>query len=184
MVILRPTKKLRSVLPTADVSARSDTALGDWYANRVVVDRQPLLLLVSSTSLLPLVLPARDVRSVPLRLGALVASRLQRLGIGPDVIEAEVQAMHPVVVAPTVDRSVLGIAVDFAKAIPYYSVSTDRGASGLAGLEDWLAKTPCHAGLRSERVVFPDRKARELVLTKWLANTPLQPTRDTSQLLH
>jgi hypothetical protein len=40
MVILRPTSKLRSFLPTVDVSARSDTALGDWYVNRIVVARQ------------------------------------------------------------------------------------------------------------------------------------------------
>jgi hypothetical protein len=53
MVILRPTKKLASLLPAAQpVPVCSDTALGDWYVNRIVVDRQPLLLLVSSTSLL------------------------------------------------------------------------------------------------------------------------------------
>src|SRR3972149_1435136 len=101
MVILRPTKKLRSALPTTVVSTQGDTALGDWYVNRIVVGRQPLLLLVSSKSLLPIVLPARDVRSLPGRLGALVASRLQRFGIGPDTIEAELRAMQPVVVAPT-----------------------------------------------------------------------------------
>ena len=36
MVILRPTKKLSSLLPTADtVPACDDTALGDWYVNRM-----------------------------------------------------------------------------------------------------------------------------------------------------
>jgi len=92
--------------------------------------------------------------------------------------------MHPVVVAPTVDRSVLGIAVDFAKAIPHYSVSTYRGAPGLAGLEDWLAETPCHAGLSHERVVFPNRRAPELLMAKWLANTPLQPTSGAGPVVH
>lgn len=166
MVILRPTRKLRSALPTTDAPDASDTALGDWYVNRVVVGRQPLLLLVSSTSLLPIVLPARDVRSLPQRLGALVAARLQRLGIGADMIAAEVRAMQPVVVAPTVSRSVLGTMVDFAKAIPYYSISTYRGAPGLAGLEDWLAETPCHAAWSADRVVFPDRKAVELLMAR------------------
>ena len=184
MVILRPTKKLRSALPTTVVSTQGDTALGDWYVNRIVVGRQPLLLLVSSKSLLPIVLPARDVRSLPGRLGALVASRLQRFGIGPDTIEAELRAMQPVVVAPTVDRSVLGVMVDFAKAIPYYSISTYRGAPGLTGLEDWLAETPCHAALAQDRVVFPNRKAPELLLGKWLANRPLQPTSGVSQVIH
>jgi len=35
------------VKPTAGTS---DTALGDWYVNRLIVDRQPLLLLVSAAS--------------------------------------------------------------------------------------------------------------------------------------
>jgi hypothetical protein len=120
MVILRPTRKLRSSLPTAAVSACSDTALGDWYVNRIVVDRQPLLLLVSSASLLPLLVPARDVRALPDRLSALVESRLRRSDVEPQVIARELQAMHPIAVERTVDRSVLGIMVDFAKAIPYY----------------------------------------------------------------
>lgn len=184
MVILRPTKKLQSALPTSVVSAQSDTALGDWYVNRIVVDRQPLLLLVSSSSLLPIVAPARDVRSLPRRLRALVASRLQRLGIGSNIIDAEVEAMHSVVVAPPVDRSVLGIMVDFAKAIPYYSSSTYRGAPGLAALEDWLAETPCHAARAEEKVVFPNRKAPELLLAKWLANKPLQPTGGARVVVH
>ena len=176
MVILRPTKKLRSLLPTVDVSAPSDTALGDWYVNRIVVTRQPLLLLVSSTSLLPIVLPARDVRSLPDRLASVVAARLRRLGIGSDVIAAELQAMEPVVTAATVDRSVLGILVDFAKAGPYYLEADTRTGKGLAGLEDWLEQTPCHAALTDDRVVFPYRKAPELLRMKWLANTPLQRT--------
>src|SRR2546427_11217169 len=104
MVILRPTRKLRSLLPTVAVSTQSDTALGDWYVNRIVVACQPLLLVVSSTSLLPMLLPARDVRSLPGRLGALVTSRLRRCGIEAAAIFGEQQAMHPVAVAPTVDR--------------------------------------------------------------------------------
>jgi hypothetical protein len=61
MVTLRPTRKLRGALPISDVSKPSDTALGDWYVNRLVVDRRPLLLLVSSSSLLPMLVPGRDV---------------------------------------------------------------------------------------------------------------------------
>lgn len=91
--------------------------------------------------------------------------------------------MRPVLVAPTVDRSVLGTVVDFAKAVPYYAVSTYRGAPGLAGLEDWLAETPCHAALSQEKVVFPNRKAPELLMARWLANTPLEPT-SGGQVVH
>ena len=63
MVILRPTQKLKTLLATGrPAPSSSDTALGDWYVNRLVVDRQPLLILVSSASLLPLLVPARDVK--------------------------------------------------------------------------------------------------------------------------
>src|SRR5262245_47736674 len=108
MVIIRPTKKLRSQLPIRDVPGRSNSALGDWYVNRVVLARQQLLLLVSSTSLLPMVVPARDVRTLPERLPSLVEARLQQLGVRADLIAAELRAMVPVVTAATVDRSILG----------------------------------------------------------------------------
>ena len=80
MVVLRPTRKLRSLLPATDVVPRGfDTALGDWYVNRLTADRKPLLLLVSSTSLLPMLVPAWDVRGLPKRLVALKIAR----AIGP-----------------------------------------------------------------------------------------------------
>ncbi|HEU4387368.1 MAG TPA: hypothetical protein VFV34_06195 [Blastocatellia bacterium] len=176
MVILRPTKKLRSHLPTVDMPGQSDGALGDWYVNRLVMARQPLLLLVSSTSLLPIVLPAREVRSLPERLSAVVGARLRRLGVEAELIAAELQSMRPVVTAATVDRSVLGILVDFAKAVPYYFETDTPAGKTLAGLEAWLEQTPCHAGSGGDRVVFPNRKAPDLLRAKWMANRPLQPT--------
>jgi hypothetical protein len=146
--------------------ATSDTALGDWYVNRLVVDRQPLLLLVSSASLLPMLVQARDVRQLPRRLEDLVGRRLGRLRVATALIEAERRAMTPVRIGATMDRSVLGIMVDFAYAVPYYldGVWDDR-ALGVA--EDRLAETPCHAGKPSDRVVFPDKKAPELLSARW-----------------
>ena len=75
MTYLRATKKVLSRLPNPDNQSpeHNATALGDWYVNRVVVDRQPLLVLVSSMSLLPIVAPARDVRGLPGRLPGMVA---------------------------------------------------------------------------------------------------------------
>ena len=177
MVILRPKKKLRSLLPTSEiVPARSDTALGDWYVNRIVVDRQPLLLLVSAASLLPMLLPARDVRNLPGRLDALVERRLRRCGIEAQAIDAERQAMQPVVIGPTIDRSVLGIMVDFAKAVPYHLEPGRWDDSTLAAVEERLAETPCHAALSDDRVIFPEKRAPDLIRARWLANWPLQPT--------
>src|SRR2546430_2396975 len=106
MVILRRTQRLAAALPLISrPTVASDTALGDWYVNRITVDRRPLLILVSSLSLLPLLLPARDVRQLSDRLADIVARRLGRLQIPSRLVEAEVQAMSPVVVARTDNRS-------------------------------------------------------------------------------
>jgi len=150
-------------------AAASDTALGDWYVNRLVVDRQPLLLLLSSRSLLSILTPARDVRSLPSRLPALVAARLRRLGIAGRLIEAEVAAMYPVRVAGTRDRSVLGSMVDFAKSIPVYLPIGGWDETTLPFVEARLAETPCRVARRPGRVIFPEREAPELLQARWHA---------------
>lgn len=69
MVVLRPTRKLQKLLPVETKGEpQSDGALGDWYVNRFVVDRRPLLMIVSSASLLAAIEPARDIRTLPIDL--------------------------------------------------------------------------------------------------------------------
>jgi hypothetical protein len=63
--------------------------------------------------------PARDVKALPHQLPELVANRLEGLGIPSRLVDAEVAAMTPVSVARTVDRSVLGILVDFANYLSH-----------------------------------------------------------------
>jgi hypothetical protein len=180
MVILRPTRKLSSLLPaTGTTRSNSDTALGDWYINRIVVDRQPLLLLVSSASLLTILVPARDVRNIPIRLAKLVKSRLGKLDIEAHAIDAETNAMMPVEIAPTVDRSVLGIMVDFAKLIPCHLEPGQWNENTIQMVEERLAETPCHAGRSFERVIFPKKKTIELLRIKWPANTQQRAAENT-----
>jgi hypothetical protein len=74
--------------------------------------------------------------------------------------------MMPVHIGATLDRSVLGIMVDFANGVPYFLA--DRfNDSALARAEDQLGRTPCHAGKPPDRVIFPDRKALDLLTAKW-----------------
>ena len=168
MVTLRRTQKLAKSLPLSPPApSHSDTALGDWYVNRVTVHRRPLLLLVSSNGLLPIVLPARDVASLPERLPDVVVARLRRLGVAANIAEAETIAMRPVLVGPTADRSVVGIMVDFAFLLAHY---LERGAwdeHSLEVAEAELARNPCHASKRFELVVFPYVKAVELLSARW-----------------
>ncbi len=170
MVILRRTNRLRSLLPESEDSPSvSDTALGDWYVNRIVVHRKPLLLLVSSRSLLPLVVPARDVRTLPDRLAGLVGQRLARLVIPQAIIQWEIAMMAQVIVQKTIDRAVLGILVDFAKAVPHYLDNAASNDDGLASVEDRLEETPCFSGRRFEDVVFPRDKTARLLEQRWSA---------------
>ena len=147
----------------------SDTALGDWYVNRLVLDRRPLLLLLSSRALLPIVTPARDVRSLPDYLPALVASRLERLGVARHLIAAELAVMAPVCTAKTEDRSVLGILVDFAKLIPLHLEIGGWDESTLPRVEAQLAHTPCYASKRFESVIWPEKDAPDLLAARWHA---------------
>ncbi len=168
MVILRTTAKLhRSLPPTEEPSQGSDTALGDWYANALKVDYQPLLLLLSAQSLLSILLPARQVATLPERLPTLVAGRLRRLGVTADLIEAEVAAMTPVRIARTRDRSVLGSLVEFAKSIPFHLPIRAWDETTLPLLEIRLAETPCRCGDRSTRTIFPEEEAVSLLQDRW-----------------
>jgi len=170
MVILRPTRKLQSLLPlSSDAGATSDTALGDWYVNRIVVDRHPLLILLSSRSLLTVLTPARDVRTLPARLPALISDRLARLGVAEQLIRAERDAMVAVTIAKIEDRSVLGIMVNFAKDIPYCLEIGGWDETTLPSVEAQLAETPCYATRRFEDVIFPENTAPQLLAARWHA---------------
>lgn len=170
MVVLRRTEKLaRHLGALTDDGAPSETALGDWYVNRFVVDRQPLLLLISERSLVPLIVPARDAKTLPERLPDLVARRLRRMGVPDRHILAEVEAMSPVRVGKTLNRSIVGILVEFAFHAPYL---LERGAwddTTLPILEANLAMTPCYAGRPGNGTMFPDQATPRLLAERWNA---------------
>jgi hypothetical protein len=168
MVTLRATRKILKHLPEeSDSGCSPDTALGDWYANRLVIDRKPLILLISSLSYLAVLKPARNVKALPHYLPDMVAGRLHRLGVAPDLINAEVEAMDPVRIGKTADRSVVGIMVDFAKMIPYILPPGGWNDAWLPPVEEQLQTNPCHAGRRFEDVVFPESKTVDLLMARW-----------------
>ena len=166
MVVLRRTQKLASQLPESAVPpTESDTALGDWYVNRITIDRRPLLLLVCDRSLLSIVVPAREVRGLPSRLADLVAQRLRRLGLPRRWIDAEVEAMSPVMIGKTTNRATVGIMVDFAKMLPYYVEPGAWDETTPGYLESRLQKNPCFAGTRHSLV--PERATPRLMQSRW-----------------
>ena len=170
MVVLRPTRKLLHSLPlTPGPLPASDTALGDWYVNRLVVDHRPLLLLLSSQSLLAVITPARDVRALAIHLPGMIAARLKRLGVPERLVAAEISAMAPVVVAKTEDRSVLGTMVDFAKVIPFHLEVGGWDDTTLPFVELRLGETPCRLARRFNEVIFPGEDSLKRLLARWPA---------------
>lgn len=170
MVVLRATQKVLRTLPqTASDADVSNTALGDWYVNRIMVDRRPLLLLVSAKSRLAILAPARDVRSLPDRLPGMIANRLRQIDVDASLIDAEMGAMHTVLVGRTQDRSVTGQMVDFSKAIPYYLPVNGWDTSTLRKTEERLGETPCRVNRRFEEVIFPQQTALRLLEEQWSA---------------
>jgi hypothetical protein len=170
-VFLRRTEKLAAVLSlTEHMPSASDTALGDWYVNRFVVDPQPLLLLVSAVTLLPLIIPARDVRRLPSQLPQLVRQRLQRFELNPAWLDAEIAAMSPVLVAKTASRSVLGVMTDFVKAVGFYLPSGGWDATSLPFVEARLAETPLFTSRAITATVFPVKATPERLSARWSAS--------------
>jgi len=182
VVYLRATQKVLRRLPSVGPEGDDSTnALGDWFVNRVVVDRKPLLLLVSSATLFPLLHPAQEVKALPERLPELVRRRLLRAGIPESLVMAECGAMDRVTVAKTNNRSVLGSMNDFAHALPYHlPEGSDWRIRELHDAEARLARTPCRASTRHS--LFPDQEAVRVLVERWGAGVSV--IRDAGNEVH
>src|SRR5207244_3984031 len=89
--------------------------------------------------LLPVLVPARNAKSLPARLPEVVAEVLSAIGIADAAIRREVAEMSRVVLGRTSDRRVLGSMSDFAFMLKFH---LDDGGTLLdAALE--LAESPC-----------------------------------------
>jgi hypothetical protein len=142
VVVFRCTRKLLDRLPDATVSAsaRSTTALGDWYFAMLVAQPQWLLLGVSEKSRLPVVLPARELRMMRPRFQQSLDHVLHDLGVSEEAIAAERRSMEEIAIARTIDRHVLGSVNEFVHAIRF--ALEDRLDKSPHDLSLWLAETP------------------------------------------
>ena len=98
-----------------NAAAASTTALGDWFVRPLNVGRNRLLLCTSALSLLPVIIPAKDLPGFPARLATALTHVLTALGIPGAQIECEVQAMSDHRLARTNSRTVLGSMTDFIR---------------------------------------------------------------------
>lgn len=142
MFTLRCARKLlaRGLAPSADPPPVADALLGDWYATLIYGRPIHLVLAVSQRTLLPVVLPAREARTLPRRLPAGALEVLQAIGVDPDAARREVDAMAVATIAKTSDRRVIGSLNELVFQLERsLELGRDRD---LLGMALWLAKTP------------------------------------------
>ena len=115
MLVLRCTRKLLARLPVTPAAPgpTSTTLLGDWYANPISLGGARLVLCVSERTLLPVVVPAKDLRSLGARLADAAGEVLRALGVKDALVRAEQDQMSKVAFSPTRSRAVLGSMNDF-----------------------------------------------------------------------
>jgi diadenosine tetraphosphate (Ap4A) HIT family hydrolase len=153
MFVLRCTRRLlgRIKADPVDNPPVTTTTLGDWYANLVHIGRLQMVLAVSERTLLPVVVAAAPIASLPSRLRSGVADVLAALDIPAPEIDKEVAAMTDFAWGKTANRQVTGMMVDFQKAMSFYV--EDRPE--LQDLSLRLAETPSSPLFAT--TVSPDR---------------------------
>jgi hypothetical protein len=138
----RSTQKLLDRLNAKPVldTAVPDTTLGDWYANLVRAGRTQVVLAVSERTLLPVVLPARDGRSLVRRLAEALDPLLVSLGVPANDIAAERAAMQDWVIGKTANRRIVGSLNDLVFQLQV-GLQHDPDRTPLEH-SLWLARTP------------------------------------------
>lgn len=127
MLIVRGTKKLRDrvkATPAAGPDDESTTLLGDWFVNALFWKPQ-VAMLVNSRTFLPVYLPLAPAKTLLDRLPDAIESTLRHHGVPEEIIATERAAMSEVRIAPTNDRSVLGVMNEFAYLGEVF-MATDR----------------------------------------------------------
>ncbi|KUG53757.1 hypothetical protein AVL62_00065 [Serinicoccus chungangensis] len=160
MVIVRATRELLPRLGGAQAAPGevSDTLLGDWYVKKLAWRRQ-VALLVSESTLLPVLVPLAPAVTLLDRFPSVLAGLLRLHGLRETVVEREVRGTADYRLAPTASRSVIGSMNEFAFLADVYR--EQDAEPDLMGWSLRLATVPC--GPLLSRHVSPDRELAALV---------------------
>jgi hypothetical protein len=117
---------------------QSTTVLTPWYATALRW-RPQVGLLVNETTLLPALMPLAPAATLPARAGEQIATVLAAHGVPGPIIAAEREQMRQWRIAPTSNRSVVGVMNEFT-----FLAHAWRGDQiNLLELALRLAATPC-----------------------------------------
>lgn len=156
MLVVRGTKKLRDRVkgPAAGDEDVSTGALGDWFATALFWKPQ-VALAVNARTFLPVFLPLAPAGKLLDRLPDGIARILALHDVDPALIEAEREAMAEVCIAPTNDRSIVGVMTEFAFLGEHWF------DGDLTALSLRMASTPVGPLRSGDR--FPDQALAALV---------------------
>lgn len=159
MLVIRGTKKLRDRVkgPSAEAFDVSTTELGDWFATALFW-RPQVALLVNQRTFVPVFTELAPAATLPDRAPAAIEAVLRRHGVDEAFLAAEREAMSVVRVAPTNDRSVVGVMNELAFL---GEVHAQGGPVDLVELSLRLAETPL--GPLDGRSGSPDRELAAVV---------------------
>ena len=160
MMVVRGTKKfLDRVGERPGVSdVMSTGVLGDWYVTPLFW-RPQVALFVNERSYLSVLVPLAPVRTVGDRMPDAFAEVAIRIGVAPDPVEHELDAMRDHVLAKTASRRVLGVMNEFAFLADRFR--QERDDVDLIDLALWLAQVPTSPLYKTN--VSPDRELRALL---------------------
>jgi len=144
VVVLRASTKLLSKLGVPDPTPpASTTTLGDWYGTVLRMRHGHFVLAVAGATLLPVVLPARELKTLPHRLTAAVGAVLASFGVSGFAVEREVAAMTEMRYARTDNRSTVGVLMNLEQSLRFRL--EDDPAFDIVEVSRWLAQTPITA---------------------------------------
>lgn len=112
-------KRLR-LGPPSDPLPADTTALGDWHAHVLTIERRPCALFVNSSSLLTVIVDVAPRSDVMDRFRAHLRRLLVDIGVSGADVQREIEATKAVTIAKSRDRSVIGTINRMKLEIPYY----------------------------------------------------------------
>jgi hypothetical protein len=148
MFTLRCTQKLLKRMPlnVEDLkdaaTSETTTALGDWYAHLLLLQRQHLVMLVSDRSRLCILTTARDPERLEERFRYALIDLLRALDIPEDAIARERREMNQMGYGLTTGtptgRSVLGSINDYTNALRYSDLAERTLSDWNVTFSDWM----------------------------------------------
>ena len=161
MFTLRCTQKLlrRGLAESTEGAAAPTTLLGDWYANVLVTRPQHLVLCISERTLLPVIMPAKGVGMLPVRLIEALPPILAALSIPPASAQAECERMREHRIGRTAGKRVLGSLNELMFLLEHSLHASPERSQLEHSL--WLAQTPC----KGVEYNAPDRAKQALFMS-------------------